>query len=418
MRRTIISLTLAILAAACGEEQTPPAAVPTPPPAPAPAPVDTTPPPPAPTAAAAPTPPPKPSMADMFTALVTGYPASFNDATKVGAMYAPDATLTIPGAPDVKGREAIQAFHQQFLDAQTNLKLTPTRGWEKGNMLAVEWVLTGQQAKDWNGMPASDKPWGITGGTVFWLNDDGTIAKEHRYWDLGTYVAQVTGRKGARAIPTPSGSFELHTAKGEATEDKNVGLAKSTDRIFEQADVGGFLGMLADDVTYDDVSSPGPMTGKDGAKKFFVAFTKAFPGMKNTESNVFGVEDFTVNEYQMDATQKAALNLGPGMTIPNTKKTISTHTLEVLQWKDGKVIKGWAYDNGMEFMGQLGLLPKVGDKAPMQAQSKMAAGKGGDAAKKPGASPTGDAAKKPGAAPTGDAAKKPGAAPTKPADKK
>jgi steroid delta-isomerase-like uncharacterized protein len=306
-------------------------------------------------------------MADMQTAMLKAYPGAFSDAAKVGALYATDATVNVAGQPQQAGREAIQQGHQQFIDAQTNLKLTPTRAWMKGNQVACEWVLTGTQAKEWMGVPASDKPWGFTGGSVFTLNDDGLITKDDRYFDMGTYMAQVTGKGKARPIPTPSGNLEVHASKGDATEDKDVAAAKSVNVAFAKADAKAFLDMMTDDVSYDDVAAPATMTGKKGAKAFMESFTKAFPTPKVTETTLFGVEDFTIDEYTTEATQKAALAMGPGMTIPNTKKSITTHTLEVLQWKDGKIVKGWAYDNGAEFMGQLGLLPKPGEKAAKPA---------------------------------------------------
>src|SRR5205814_1970249 len=142
---------LALLVAACGgaADEQPPAVAPPPPAATTPPPVDTAPPP----TAEAPPPAAKPSMPDMQLAMLKTFPTVFTDAAKVAALYAADAQLMVAGLPPASGREAIQAAHQQFIDTQSNLKLTPTRAWQKGNQVACEWVLTGTQTKEWQGMP-------------------------------------------------------------------------------------------------------------------------------------------------------------------------------------------------------------------------------------------------------------------------
>ena len=44
------------------------------------------------------------------------------------------------------------------------------------------------------------------------------------------------------------------------------------------------------------------------------------------------------------------------------------HSLEVLQFKDGKVVNHWIFENGMAMAMQLGLMPPMG--APPAAPSK------------------------------------------------
>src|SRR5262249_16952741 len=119
MRRIFTTALLGIVLGACGRpaHQQPPLHPPPPPPAPPPRPPAARPPPPA---ATPPPPAPKPSMADAQQAVIKAYPANFTDSAKIGALYATDALSTQAGMPDLKGRDAIQAFHQAFVDANTN----------------------------------------------------------------------------------------------------------------------------------------------------------------------------------------------------------------------------------------------------------------------------------------------------------
>src|SRR5437879_1525293 len=105
MRKTTCGvLLLAVLISACGGESE---AVP-PPQAPPPPPPVVTAPPPAPAPAPAPE-PPKPALIDLQKQAIPAAVAAFNahDAKKLTDLYTPDATLTVAGIGEFKGKEAI-----------------------------------------------------------------------------------------------------------------------------------------------------------------------------------------------------------------------------------------------------------------------------------------------------------------------
>jgi hypothetical protein len=260
----------------------------------------------------------------------------------------------------------------------------------------VEWTEVGTaNGPGFWGKP-NGKAYGFNGASILTFNDDGLVKEEHVYMDGPTMMSQLgMGPKGpAHPIAKlPDGPPEVHMAKGGEGEDASVASAKAFNRVFEKGDEKAFLDGMVEDASYDDISMPAPMTGKKQAKSFYDAFSKAFPNPKITENNIFGIESYSIDEWTMEATQKAALNMGPGMTIPNSKKTITTHTLEIVQWKDGKMAKGWAYDNSFEFLSQLGVI-----KAPHQAKMPEATKVGdtkteGKAEGKKAEAPKGDAKK-------------------------
>src|SRR5262249_26971659 len=156
-----------------GAEEQPPPQAPAPPVATAtPAPAETA------TAAAPTPPPPKPSMAELQATALKAYQETFADEKKNAALYAEDATLFVAGMPEVRGREAIAATESANKDSQTNLKIGFSRVFTKGDMVACEWVVTGTHSKEWNGIPATEKPWGVQGASVLWFNQDGLITKD------------------------------------------------------------------------------------------------------------------------------------------------------------------------------------------------------------------------------------------------
>jgi steroid delta-isomerase-like uncharacterized protein len=188
----------------------------------------------------------------------------------------------------------------------------------------------------------------------------------------------VPKAKGRALVGLPTTS-EAHVAKGTPDEDKNADLAKTFATVLEKKDVKAFLDSMTDDSTYDMNVSPNAMAGKKDGEKWFTMMTKAFPDIKSTVSNAWGVEDYVIDEYTMTGTQKGAIT-GPSGTIPATGKQVNLHGVEILQFKDGKMTHGWGFENGAEFAMQLGLM-----KPPGQAPS--GGGAKGGAAKAPAPAP-------------------------------
>ncbi|HEY2509598.1 MAG TPA: ester cyclase [Polyangiaceae bacterium] len=385
----LVGLAMGMFACGGQDASAPPPAAPPPPPAPAP--VDTTP---APVATAAPAPAPSKSDKILATLKEMGDAINAHDAAKISSGYAKDCVVKMAGTPDATGRDGVQLHMAEIFTMAPDAKSGARRVWVKDNNAVVEWTNTGTNTGESHFGKPTGKAFGFNGASAFTFNDDGKITEEHVYFDVPTLMQQlgVGPKMAGPAHPVaklPDGAPEVHLAKGTPAEDANVASAKAMNRTFEKGDVKAFLDGLAEDVSYDDVTMPAPMTGKKQAEGFYVAFSKAFPQPKITEANVYGVDDYTIDEWTMDATQKAPLSMGPGMTVPNTKKAINTHTLEIVQWKDGKLAKGWAYDNGMEMAMQLGLVKPPKGKA--EAKPGAAAGKKEDTKAE---APKGDAAKK------------------------
>jgi steroid delta-isomerase-like uncharacterized protein len=129
-----------------------------------------------------------------------------------------------------------------------------------------------------------------------------------------------------------------------------------------------FLGPLADSVEYHDMTQPQTSKGKAEAKKFFKEMTTAFPDTKSNLVNIFAVGDWVISETQWTGTHK-----GTFFGMAPTKKAVNVKGLEIAQFKDGKMVKGWSYSNGADFMQQLGKMPgpgagKPADKKPSDAK--------------------------------------------------
>jgi ketosteroid isomerase-like protein len=290
---------------------------------------------------------------------------STTDPDKLGALFAPDATAWNLGDPELKGRDAIVAGLKQVKQLFPDLKQADQRMWTKGNTLVLQWVSTATE-------PKSGKPLSISAAEVLTFNDDGLVATDHTYFDTKTILEQTGAYKGpkppAPLLPLPSGPVEAHNAKNDATEQANAAAIVAANAAWYKKDDKGYLGFFTNDAAFwgndDNLSA-------SHDKKFVAASLAAsrkaaeFTAFKDV--NVVAVEDFTIDEQEGTFTQKAAYNFDK-VHIPNTKKSATTHSVEIDQWKDGKIVKSWNWSSAMEVDAQLG----VGPAAPPPMTSKPA----------------------------------------------
>lgn len=368
MRRNSFGLAVTIglipfaLAACGGDEVKPQPVVPQPE-------VTTTPPP------VEPAPPPveapKPTLAELQKKTTEGIGQALNahDAKKVASFYTESAVVRLAGMPDLTGREAIAAMWQKNFDASSSSKSMASRVLMKDDIVVVEWVWAGTQTGEMMGVKATEKPIGAIGADVMWFSPDGLVKEQHTYFDMSTIMSQIgASKQKGRAVPAmPAGVPQVVVSTNGAEEKKNVDTVKTMWGAFEKKNDADFLNGAADDIAWDDVTMPEPMKGKAAGKKFFGEITKAFPDLKAAPTNAWGIGDFVVAEGTMSGTHKGAF-----MGIPATKKAINLHGLDIAQFnKEGKLVKGTSYGNGLEMAMQLGLVPPPG-KDPKAAPAKPA----------------------------------------------
>jgi steroid delta-isomerase-like uncharacterized protein len=375
MRKVSFALAIAFVLAACGggEENQAPKTPATPPAA-------TTAPTPA-TTAEAPKEEAKPkeSLAELQQKTVKGLIEAINahDAKKLSGFYAEGGVVKIAGAPaDASGREAIAQSYTKLFEAFKDYTTAPSRVFMKGDIVVVEWAFNGTHTGDLWGIKASEKKVGAQGVDVLWFTPEGHVKEHHVYYDGGTILSQIgISKQKARSIPTLASSPQSVTSNGSADETKNVDAMKNMATAMDGKKEADWLGTMSDTVEWDDMTQPQTSKGKGEAKKFFKEMTTAFPDVKTTVTNSWGVGDFAITENSWTGTHKAAF-----FGIPATKKSVTVKSIEIAQLKDGKLVKGWSYSNGADFAQQLGLAPKPGEAkaGDTKAADKKAAAPAGD----------------------------------------
>ena len=371
MRKVSFALAVGFVLVACGGgEETPPPNTPATPPATTPAVTG-----PASTAEA----PkddakPKESAAELQQKTMKGYTEATNarDAKKLASLYAESGVVKIAGAPaEATGREAIAQSYQKLFEAFKDYTMAPSRVFTKGDVAVVEWAFNGTHTGDLWGIKASEKKVGAMGVDVMWFTPEGQIKEHHVYYDGATILSQIgLSKQKARPIPALPSSPQVITSTGSPDETKNIETLKTMDAAMDAKKEADWLASMADNVEYDDMTQPQTSKGKTEAKKFFKEMTTAFPDTKSTTTNTWAFGDFVVTEGSWTGTHKAAF-----FGMPATKKNVTVKSLDIYQFKDGKMVHGWGYSNGADFMQQLGMMPKPGEA---KAADKKADAKPGD----------------------------------------
>lgn len=365
MRRSLlVSLPALVLASltACGADPPPPPQ----PPAPPPPPVATTPP----AETAKPAEAPKPSLADMqkLGLKTAGEALNGHDPKKFASVYAKDGGILVAGLNEVHGQDAIEQNMKEWFETFSNVKFGFSRVWVKHDQMAIEWVINGKHAGELFGVKGTEQDIGHYGFSIVSFTPDGKVGQERRYGDLGTVMTQVGAAKAKpRPVPSVPAMPEMIVAKGAPEEDKSLDVAKQVLAALESKKEADYLKLVSDDMEHDGLFHLETAKGKDAAKKFFKAFTTAFPDAKFDVKWGMSNNDFAILETVMTATHKGDLG-----KIKATKRPVSLHLVDVLKVKDGKVARAWTFQNSLEMQTQLGLFEV---KAANPPASQAGAGK-------------------------------------------
>jgi len=290
------------------------------------------------------------------------------DAQKAASYFTENGVITMAGAPDAAGRDAILATIKSNFAASDDAKVPFTRLFTQGDVMIGEWTWVGTHTGDLMGLPATHKPFGVMGVSVYLFTPDAKLAEAHVYFDAGTLLSQL-GASAQKARPLqalPSGEATTVAATGSAEEQRNLETATQMMGAYEKKKAAQLTASMSPDIAWDDMSEPETRSGVAAAKKYFKTRTQAFPDAKVTIRNAWAVGDQVLVESTFTGTQKGALG-----AIRATKKPVTLHQLDVLQFDaDGKLVHQRSYANSTELAMQLGLVPPPGAGSEQAAATK------------------------------------------------
>src|SRR5271170_2345785 len=123
----------------------------------------------------------------------------------LSATLDPDSHFTFPGLQDARGKDGVLKGHDALFGAFDSRVFTPARVWRTDSTIAIEWTMSGTQARDWMGVAATNKPVVIKGISLLWTRDEGSITDVHVVFDVAVVKTQLgAGPKELAGLPAPT----------------------------------------------------------------------------------------------------------------------------------------------------------------------------------------------------------------------
>jgi predicted ester cyclase len=100
------------------------------------------------------------------------------------------------------------------------------------------------------------------------------------------------------------------------------------------------------------------LTGQEGYTKFLETWDKGFPDSKAEIKNIYGGEDFVVCEFTGRGTNTGPLMFEDNEIMPTGKK-VEINFVDIINFKNEKIVRVRTYYDTTSMLRQLDLLPEL-----------------------------------------------------------
>ena len=125
---------------------------------------------------------------------------------------------------------------------------------------------------------------------------------------------------------------------------------------FNEKDLDRMASLCADTVSWLDVPAGITFKGKEGVHRYNQGWLDAFPDGKVEILNLIISGDRSVVEFVGRGTHRGTFK-SPYGNIPATGKAVEMRLCELMEIREGKIVKGTAYYDLSGFLAQLGQVP-------------------------------------------------------------
>lgn len=263
---------------------------------------------------------------------------------QLGPMLDEDAHFSF-GDKDTRGRERVIRAHDEAFGAFEGRSFVSSRVFRTDRSQALEWTMTGRQARAWMGVAANHQPVAVQGLSLLTTNDDGSIADVHVYFDIAVVKAQLgVGPPELKRLtppPVPNGPSQVFEQVGSSEEAAGVALMRAMLQSLEDNRESAYISTVADDVELFTLDRAQPARGKDSVERLFKAMRKSIGDLDTVVQNAWGVQQFAVVEYSVAGLQLAPFGRIP--FVPN--RLFNTRVVDLAEIHDGRIARIWRYDD-------------------------------------------------------------------------
>jgi steroid delta-isomerase-like uncharacterized protein len=100
---------------------------------------------------------------------------------------------------------------------------------------------------------------------------------------------------------------------------------------------------------------------KNGEKSMVRVYRGAFPDLSLEVLSVFAEGDFTCTRWRASGTHKGEL-----MGVPGSGRRVTIEGVAIGRVRDGKVAEAWTLFNTLDFVQQLGIVPRLRQQTQAQ----------------------------------------------------
>jgi steroid delta-isomerase-like uncharacterized protein len=134
-------------------------------------------------------------------------------------------------------------------------------------------------------------------------------------------------------------------------EKENIQLAEKQIAALNARDLEQYLSRIDDSYVGESEIAPGPIRGREGARKNIEMIFQAFPDLRIEVEQIMASGDHVVIRMRATGTHK-----GTFAGIAPTNKNIVMQGCNVVEMRNGKAIRGRMYADNASLFQQLGVL--------------------------------------------------------------
>ncbi|MCA1704934.1 MAG: ester cyclase [Actinobacteria bacterium] len=133
------------------------------------------------------------------------------------------------------------------------------------------------------------------------------------------------------------------------TSDTNIAALERMAEMINTGNLDSF-GEVVDQDAVDHDPAPGQQRGIEGFRGFFTTLRAGFPDLQLTPVTIVANDEHVAMAYTINGTHQ-----GEFQGIAPTGKQISARGVEIVKFRDGKMVERWGSSDEMGILGQLGM---------------------------------------------------------------
>jgi steroid delta-isomerase-like uncharacterized protein len=137
------------------------------------------------------------------------------------------------------------------------------------------------------------------------------------------------------------------------TQEENKAIAARFYEVYNEGNIGLIDEIFSPDFVGRDPNDPSQeRRGPGGVKRTVAAFREAFPDLVGTLEDQTAEGEKVVNRYTGRGTHR-----GEFLGVAPTGREVELSGVTIFRLKEGKIVEGWDFYDGLGVLRQLGAMP-------------------------------------------------------------